>query len=36
MAIEVYNSTANAPSELVPPTGGGSCGLIAIWTGPRR
>lgn len=36
MAIEVYNSTANAPSELVPLTGGGSCGLIAIWTGPRR
>jgi hypothetical protein len=36
MAIEVYNSTANAPSELIPTTGGGSCGLIAIWTGPRR
>jgi hypothetical protein len=36
MAIEVYNSTANAPSELIPTTGGGSCRLIAIWTGARR
>ena len=36
MAIEVYNSTANAPSELIPLTGGGSCGIIALWTGPRR
>jgi hypothetical protein len=36
MAIEVYNSTANAPSELIPLTGGGSCGIVALWTGPRR
>lgn len=36
MAIEVYPSTANAPAELIPLTGGGSCGIIAIWTGPRR
>jgi hypothetical protein len=36
MAIEVYNSTANAPSELIPLTGGGSCGIIALWTGPRH
>ena len=33
MAIEIYPSTANAPSELVPLTGGGSCGILAIWTG---
>ena len=31
--IEVYGSTANAPSELIPLTGNGSCGLVAIWTG---
>jgi hypothetical protein len=36
MAVEVYNSTANAPAELIPLTGGGSCGIIALWTGPRR
>lgn len=36
MAVEVYNSTANAPAELVPLTGGGSCGIIALWTGPRQ
>lgn len=36
MAIEVYPSLANAPAELIPLTGGGSCGLIAIWTGPRH
>jgi len=36
MAIEVYPSLANAPDELIPLTGGGSCGLIAVWTGPRR
>jgi hypothetical protein len=34
-AVEVYPSTANAPAELIPLTGGGSCGLIAIWTGGR-
>ncbi len=36
MAIEIYPSLANAPDELIPLTGGGSCGLIALWTGPRR
>ena len=33
VAIEVYASNANAPAELVPLTGAGSCGIIAIWTG---
>jgi hypothetical protein len=32
-AIEIYPSTANAPADLIPLTGGGSCGLVAIWTG---
>ncbi len=36
MAIEIYPSLANAPSELIPLTGGGGCGIIALWTGPRR
>jgi hypothetical protein len=36
MAVEVYPSTSNAPAELVPLTGSGSCGIVAIWTGPRR
>jgi hypothetical protein len=36
MAVEIYPSTANAPSELIPLSGGGSCGLIALWTGPRH
>jgi hypothetical protein len=36
MAIEVYPSTANAPVELIPLTNRGSCGIIAVWTGPRR
>jgi len=36
MAMEIYPSTANAPSELIPLTNRGSCGLVAIWTGPRR
>jgi hypothetical protein len=36
MAIEIYPSMANAPAELVPLTGGGSCGIIALWTGQRR
>jgi len=31
-AVEIYASAANAPSELIPLTGGGSCGIIAIWT----
>ncbi len=35
-AIEVYPSTANAPASLIPLTGQGSCGIIAIWTGSRR
>lgn len=35
-AIEVYPSTANAPARLQPLTGGGSCGLVAIWTGGRQ
>ncbi len=34
--IEIYPSTANAPAELIPLTGGGSCGIIAIWTGGRH
>ncbi len=34
--IEIYPSMANAPHDLIPLTGGGSCGLIAIWTGGRQ
>lgn len=36
MAIEIYPSSANAPAELIPFGGNGSCGIIAIWTGARR
>ncbi len=36
MAIEVYPSTANAPVELIPLTRQGSCGIVAVWTGPRQ
>ena len=36
MAIEIYPSLANAPAELIPLSGGGGCGIIALWTGPRR
>ncbi len=36
MAIEVYPSAANAPAELRPLTGNGSCGIVALWTGARR
>jgi hypothetical protein len=36
MGIEIYPSTANAPAELIPTSGRGSCGFVAIWTGPRR
>lgn len=36
MAIEIYPSSANAPAELIPLTGTGTCGIVAIWTGPRR
>lgn len=35
-AIEIYSSMATAPAELVQLSGGGGCGLIAIWTGPRQ
>lgn len=35
MAIEIYPSTANAPFELQRLGGRGSCGIVAIWTGPR-
>ena len=36
MGVEVYPSTANAPVELIPVTNRGSCGIVAIWLGPRR
>jgi hypothetical protein len=36
MAIEIYPSTANAPVGMISGTGRGSCGIVAIWTGPRR
>ncbi len=36
MAIEIYPSGANAPSELITLTGRGSCGIVSFWTGPRR
>lgn len=36
MAIEIYPSAANAPAEIAPPRGRGSCGIVAIWTGPRQ
>lgn len=36
MGVEIYGSTANAPAELIPTTRRGSCGIVAIWTGPRR
>jgi hypothetical protein len=37
-AIEVYPSSANAPSELqaAASTGRGTCGIVAIWTGGRK
>lgn len=35
-AIEIYSSMATAPAELVQLSGGGGCGLVAIWTGPRQ
>ncbi len=35
-AIEIYSSAASIPAELQRSLGGGSCGLIAIWTGRRR
>ena len=36
MGVEIYGSTANAPAELIPLTSRGSCGIVAVWTGPRR
>ncbi|MFA6166557.1 MAG: hypothetical protein WC700_08080 [Gemmatimonadaceae bacterium] len=36
MGIEIYPSIANAPAELIPTASHGGCGLVAIWTGPRR
>ncbi|HEY3285577.1 MAG TPA: hypothetical protein VGJ96_00490 [Gemmatimonadaceae bacterium] len=36
MGIEIYPSTANAPAELIPMASRGGCGLVAIWTGPRK
>lgn len=35
-AIEVYPSGANAPAEVIPMTGRGSCGIVVIWTGGRQ
>jgi hypothetical protein len=35
LAVEIYPSTANAPAELIPLTGNGSCGIVAVWTGGR-
>jgi hypothetical protein len=35
-AIEIYSSMATAPAELVQLSGGGGCGVVAIWTGPRQ
>jgi hypothetical protein len=36
MAIEIYPSSANAPAELQSLAGRGSCGIVAVWTGPRQ
>jgi hypothetical protein len=36
MGIEIYPSTANAPVDLIPIGGRGSCGFVAIWTRARR
>lgn len=36
MGIEIYPSTANAPHELIPNAFRGSCGIVALWTGPRQ
>jgi hypothetical protein len=35
-AIEIYSSMATAPAELVQLSGGGGCGVVAIWTGSRQ
>lgn len=36
MAVEIYPSAANGPAELQTLGGRRSCGIVAIWTGPRR
>lgn len=36
MGVEIYPSIAGAPVELIPTASHGGCGLIAIWTGPRK
>lgn len=36
MAIEIYPSSANAPPEIIPFNGKGSCGVIVIRTGARK
>jgi hypothetical protein len=36
MGIEIYPSIAGAPVELIPTASRGGCGLVAIWTGPRK
>lgn len=36
MAIEIYPSSSNAPAELQSLAGRGSCGIVAVWTGPRQ
>lgn len=36
MGVEIYPSIAGAPVELIPTASRGGCGLIAIWTGPRK
>jgi hypothetical protein len=36
MGVEIYPSIAGAPAELIPTASHGGCGLVAIWTGPRK
>ncbi len=36
MAVEVYASAANAPTELQRTSVDGRCGIVALWTGGRR
>ncbi|MBW7934383.1 MAG: hypothetical protein H3C62_12425 [Gemmatimonadaceae bacterium] len=36
MGVEIYPSMAGAPVELIPTSSRGSCGLVVIWTGPRK
>jgi hypothetical protein len=35
-AIEIYGSSIAAPAELLQMAGLKSCGIVAIWTGPRK